>query len=144
MQIDFKNYNRPWIFPEYLCLFGNIKEGRFVKVLEYDNVYEHMDHNFERTFNYCFDFSYRSTLAGTVYVYRGGFYIEFSLSYQHTYKSSHCNHFSMPMCQHFTDKGRFTQFFIDRVSDVMAVKYKSTIEDIVGATTRYLNQRKGR
>src|SRR5437763_7004307 len=112
MKMDFKNYNTPGIFPEYFKINGEIKTGEFKKTLNYDNVYDGDKSTFERTFDYSFDFTYHNKIIGIAYVYRGGFYIEYSKPHAHIYKSSHCNHFSVPMCQHYTNEGKFTQFFI--------------------------------
>ncbi len=140
--MDFKNYNKRGVFPEYFKINGEISAGEFKKTLEYDNVYDENERTYVMTFNYRFEFKFRNKIIGTAYVYRGGFNIDFTKPYGHVYKSSHCNHFSMPMCQHFTNNGEFTQFFIDRISEVLESNYNLIIEDEIGATMRYLNQRK--
>ncbi len=144
MNLDFKNYNKPGAFPEYFTISGKIRKGEFKKTLNYDNVYDHDEPTYEISFDYCFEFIYRNKISGTAYVYRGGFYIEYAKPFGGTYKSSHCNHFSMPMCQHFTNEGYFTQFFIDRISEVLEDNYSYLIKDEIETSIHYLNQRKGR
>lgn len=112
MTVDFKNYNKPGNLPPGFDINGEIESGSFPITLRRENFLsddEPLD--YIKKFNYRFDFTYRNKINGTVFVYRGGFHIRYIRPFDVSKTSSHCNHFSMPMCQHFTDKGAFTQFF---------------------------------
>ncbi len=143
MKMDYKNYDKSGTLPDYFTINGEIKKGEFEKTLNYDNVYDEEEPTYQFVFNYSFDFTFRNKIIGTTFVYRGGFNIEFTRPSGIVYKSPHCNHFSMPMCQHFTSDGRFTQFFIDNISKVLEREYEMLTEDEIGAMTRYLNRKKG-
>ena len=143
MNVDFKNYNKPGILPEHFEITDKIISGNFPIILKYDNPDDEGPFEYTMTFKYRFDFVFRKTVSGTVYVYGGGFYIYYKKPFAHVYKSSHCNHFSMPMCQHYTTEGYFTQFFIDRLTKELNYQTERLNIDSVGAITRYANLRKG-
>lgn len=147
MNVDFKNYNKPGILPEYFEIIGEIVSGKFPITLHHRNTYVDEDNgpsSYIKTFDYCFDFVYKKRVTGKAFVYHGGFQIQYKRPYGLIYTSSHCNNFSMPMCQHFTSAGDFTQFFIDRISKEFECEAQKLIVDEVGAITRYANQRKGK
>lgn len=135
----------PGNFQEYFQINGEILAGEFVKTLRCENGFYETDDDeqtYEMTFNYCFDFIYRNKIMGIAFVY-GGFYIEYTKPSVGIYLSSHCNHYSMPMCQHFTREGKPTQFFIDRITEVLENKYDYIVKDELATSIHYLNQRKG-
>ena len=61
----------------------------------YDDDDEEDDTNYQMTFDYNFDFNFRKKIFGQTFVYRVGFYIEYSKPCFGNYSFSHCNHFSM-------------------------------------------------
>ena len=130
MKIDFKNYDSAGNFPEYFQVAGEIKAGKFRRSFKrsyfpFDD--EEEEEYYTMKFTYCFDFIY---------------YIEFNSQGNGTYLSSHCSHFSIPMCRHYTSKGQFTQFFIDRIDETLNDNFENVINDEVGAITRQLNREK--
>ncbi len=147
MHVDFKNYNKPGVFPSQFQITGEIKSGKFPITLKYNSSFGDYEDDeptsYLMKFNYCFNFFYKK-VAGKAFVYRGGFHIQYKKPYGKIYTSSHCNHFSMPICQHYTDDGQFSQFFIDRFIKELNYESENMITDEVSAITRYANQRKGR
>lgn len=142
-EIDFKNFENPGQFPSYFQIIDEISDVQSQMTLEHDNIYHEDEKTYEKKFDYSFGFIYRNKISGKAYVYRGGFLINFTKPNGQSYLSSHCNHFSMPMCQHFNSEGKFTQYFIDRISEVLEKFYENALEDEVATSFRYLNQRKG-
>jgi len=145
MKIDFKNYDSAGNFPEYFQVAGEIKAGKFRRSFKrsyfpFDD--EEEEEYYTMKFTYCFDFIYKNKIKGRAFVYHGGYYIEFNSQGNGTYLSSHCSHFSIPMCRHYTSKGQFTQFFIDRIDETLNDNFENVINDEVGAITRQLNREK--
>jgi hypothetical protein len=145
-----QNFRVPGNFPTYFQISSEIGVGEFKRTFKRHNSYgdyadedDVVETTYDMTFGYCFEFSYRNKIAGTAFVYRGGFYIEYAKPGGGTYLSSHCNHFSMPMSQHYTDEGKFTQFFIDRIAKVLETDYEYRVKDETDTSIHYLNQRKG-
>ncbi len=97
--MDYKNYDKLGALPDYFTINGEIKKGEFEKTLNYDNVYDEEEPTYQFVFKYSFDFTFKNKIIGTAFVYRGGFYIEFTVPFGRIYKSLHCAHFSMPMCK---------------------------------------------
>jgi hypothetical protein len=143
-----QNFRVPGNFPKYFQIGSEIGTGEFKRTFtRYDSYGDYDDDacetTYDMTFGFCFEFRYRNKITGTAFVYRGGFYIEYAKPKGGTYLSSHCNHFSMPMCQHYTEEGKFTQFFIDRIAKVLETDYEYRVKDETDTSIHYLNQRKG-
>lgn len=75
--MNFKNYNKPGILPEYFEITDKITPGHFPITLKYDNPDDDGPSEYTMTLRYRFNFVFRKRVAGTVLVYTGGFYIQY-------------------------------------------------------------------